>query len=86
MDPRVSMMMRAMVASVSHVSEKLERSQRRAAEQGHTRANRIILNMRRRIVEPVLLAWAELVRSKQAIGRRAARCALHSSPVGRSAR
>ena len=72
MDPRVSLMMRAMVASVGHVTDKLERSQKRAADQSASRANRVILAWRRRIIEPCLRGWVDLVRSRKACGRRAA--------------
>ena len=77
MDPRVNLMMKAMVASVASVSERLERAQTRAQSQASSRANRIILNMRRQIIEPVLRAWAELVNRRHALGKRALRVALN---------
>ena len=78
MDPRLNLMMRAMVASVAGVTEKLERAQQRAQDQGASRANRVILTMRRAILEPVLFAWAELVRNRLRLGRKALRAALHA--------
>jgi hypothetical protein len=83
MDPRISLMMRAMVASVATVEERLARQARRTADQGASRANRIILNMRRKIIEPVYHAWVELVSSKKRIGQRAAKAAFNGS-LGRA--
>jgi hypothetical protein len=83
MDPRISLMMRAMVASVATVEERLARQARRTADQVASRANRIILNMRRKIIEPVYHAWVELVSSKKRIGQRAAKAAFNGS-LGRA--
>ena len=78
LDPRLALMMKAMVASVAGVTEKLERAQRRHESQSQTRANRVILNMRRAILAPVYAAWAELVQKRQRLGRKALRAAMNS--------
>ena len=78
MDPRMNLMMKAMVASVAGVSERLERAQKRAQDQSASRANRVILTMRRQIMQPVLTAWAALVRERLRLARKALRCALHA--------
>ena len=78
MDPRLNLMMKAMVSSVAGVSERLERAQARAATQGERKAQRVILMMRKKIIQPVFAAWAELVQTRLRNGRKAARAALHS--------
>ena len=78
MDPRLNLMMKAMVSSVAGVSERLERAQARAATQGERKAQRVILRMRKQIMLPVFGAWAELVRTRLRNGRKAARAALHA--------
>ena len=71
MDPRMNLMMKAMVASVAGVTDKLERTTKRAADQSASRANRIILNMRRTILEPVLVAWHGLVKQRVQLANKA---------------
>ena len=79
MDPRVNLMMQAMVQSVAGVSDRLERQQKKLSDQGATRANRVILMMRRKIIEPVLHAWRDLVKNRLHNARKALRYALNSS-------
>lgn len=79
LDPRVNLMMKAMVASVSAVTEKLDRAQSRAKNQASSAANKAILLWRRRILEPVWQAWRDMFRQKKSLGNRAARAALNSS-------
>ena len=78
LDPRLALMMKAMVASVAGVTDKLEKAQKRAESQSQTRANRVILNMRRAIMEPVYSAWATLVQKRQHLAKKALRAAMNS--------
>jgi hypothetical protein len=79
LDPRVSLMMKAMVASVSSVTERFDRAQARAKNQASSAANKAVLMWRKRILEPVWLAWRDHFRQKKSLGNRAARAALNST-------
>ena len=65
LDPRVNLMMKAMVASVSAVTDRFDRAQERAKNQSASAANKVILMWRKKIMEPVYIAWRDLYRSKK---------------------
>ena len=52
-DPRMLVMFRSMVVAVSGLSDKLIATQRKVEAEAKLKTNRAILNMRRKILEPV---------------------------------
>ena len=62
-DPRVAVLLNAIVKGLVGMREFVSRSLRKETKEGELKLNRAVINMRRRITQPVLLAWKELVRS-----------------------
>ena len=68
-DPRVGVLLNAIVKGLVGMREFVERSLRKETKDAELKMNRALLNIRRRIVEPVLKAWRNLVRGHR--GKRA---------------
>ena len=60
-DPRISMLMKAMFNSVTTLSDGMLRAQGKM-ETGETlRKNRVVINLRKRLIRPPFSAWSEYV-------------------------
>lgn len=61
-DPRMSLLLNAMVSTISSLNEKTQDMERKATMELESKKKRVLLNVRRRFLLPVLSAWAEYTR------------------------
>lgn len=78
-DPRVSVLLNAIVKGLVGMRDFVKRSLRKEEKEVDLRRSRAVLNIRRKICEPVLHAWRDLMRSHQRLLKRSARHCFHSS-------
>lgn len=64
-DPRVAVLLNAIVKGLVGMREFVTRSYRKEEREGQLKQNRALLNIRRRIVEPVLQAWKALTKENR---------------------
>ena len=60
-DPRISLLLKAMFSSVTTLSDDMLRAQGKLDSVESLRQNRVVINLRKRIQEPPFAAWRDLV-------------------------
>ena len=73
------MLLNAIVKGLVGMRDFVKRSLRKEEKEVDLRRSRAVLNIRRKICEPVLHAWRDLMRSHQRLLKRSARHCFHSS-------
>ena len=64
-DPRMGMLLNAMVQTITSLHTEVEAAGKKAAHDVEVKRRRVIMNVTRRTIEPVLHAWAEETRTSR---------------------
>ena len=70
-DPRVSVLLNAIVKGLVGMRDFIGRSLRKETKEVELKTSRAVLNIRRKIMEPCLRAWRDLMRENRRISRKA---------------
>ena len=70
-DPRVSVLLNAIVKGLVGMREFVGRSLRKEGKEAELRTHRAIINIRKRLVTPVLVAWRDYTRETRKIFKKA---------------
>ena len=82
-DPRISVLLQQLVHAVAGCREFVAQSTAKAAKAVELRSQRAVINMRKRMLQPIFEGWLEVVRSERQMRSRAARY-MRSSTVARA--
>ena len=75
LDPMVGMLMGAVVKSLGDMKQELRCIRQKAGATKEVAVDRVILNMRRRILHPAFLAWMEMLRRRRVRMHKMSKCA-----------
>ena len=75
-DPRISLLLKAMFSSVTTLSDGMLRAQGKLDSAAHLRQNRVIINLRKRLTEPSFAAWRDMVQQHRELRIRTLKRAL----------
>ena len=75
-DPRISMLMKAMFNSVTTLSDGMLRAQGKMETGESLRKNRVVINLRKRLIRPPFSAWSEYVMKTRSLRLRTVKRAL----------
>jgi hypothetical protein len=78
-DPRVSVLLNAIVKGLVGMRDFVKRSLRKEEKEVDLKRSRAVLNIRRKICEPVLHAWRDLMRAHQRLLKRSVRHCFHAN-------
>ena len=76
-DPRVSMLLKAMFHAVAMVNDRVDRAQNKLAADTESKRTRVMLNLKRKVVGPVLEAWIDAFRKEKDLRGRCIRRTLN---------
>jgi len=82
-DPRMHLLLNAMVSTMSALTQQVERQEKKIAHDAEMAQSRALIRVRRRVLEPVVRAWAEAVQRERKAKHKATRHA-HALMYGRA--
>ena len=77
-DPRVAVLLNAIVKGLVGMRDFVKRSMRKEDKDVKLKRSRAVINIRRRILYPVLKAWRQLINEKKSMFKRSVRRAIYS--------
>ena len=72
-DPRISVLLQQLVHSVAGCREYVAQATKKAQRDTDLRAQRAVINLRKRLLAPIFSGWAEGIRAEKTLKRKAAR-------------
>jgi hypothetical protein len=82
-DPRISVLLQQLVHAVAGCREFMAAEKKKQTQQQEVRANRAVIDMRKRLMQPVFSGWCDAVRKDRKARIRAARF-MRSQAIGRA--
>ena len=82
-DPRISVLLQQLVHAVAGCREFMVAEKKKQTQQQEVKANRAVLDMRKRLMQPVFSGWYDAVRKERKARMRAARF-MRSQAIGRA--
>ena len=78
-DPRVAVLLNAIVKGLVGLNDFVRRTMRKEVKDSDLKRNRAILNVRRKIMEPCMRAWRELLKENKKLFKRSAHYCRYST-------
>ena len=82
-DPRISVLLQQLVHTVAGCREFMAAEKEKQTQQQEVKANRAVIDMRKRLMQPVFFGWYDAVRKERKARMRAARF-MRSQAIGRA--
>ena len=82
-DPRISVLLQQLVHSVAGCREYVASATKKQNKEVEMRSQRAVINLRKRLLEPIFAGWRDVIRAEKTLKRRAARF-MRSSSIGKA--
>ena len=82
-DPRISVLLQQLVHSVAGCREYVASATKKQNKEVEMRSQRAVINLRKRLLEPIFSGWRDVIRADKKVQRRAARF-MRNNSIGKA--